>query len=260
MKSNLFAYGFRSHFFLAGVAGVVLIPLWAVSFVAGTSIGSGWPPTLWHAHEMLFGFIASAIAGFMLTAIPSWTGQKGFAGRPLIALAIVWLAARVLIVTSSWWPPLLPTIVDLAFLPLLAVLVMIPLIRSRNRNTPLLAVLGAFWLTNVAFHIGLLHHDAPLARNALIVGIDITLLLVTVIGGRIVPAFTSAALRQQGVDGVLKLDSSRVSSSYATRSVKVPPMSTATLSLRTRYLSWSSSRTRVSADRAELSSGGCRKR
>jgi uncharacterized protein involved in response to NO len=204
VKSNLFAYGFRSHFFLAGVAAVVLVPLWAVSFVAGTSIGSGWPPTLWHAHEMLFGFIASAIAGFMLTAVPSWTGQKGFAGRPLIALALVWLAARVLIASSALWPPLLPAIVDLAFLPLLAVLVMIPLIRSRNHNTPLLGVLGAFWLTNLAFHIGLLHHDAPLARNALIIGIDITLLLVTVIGGRIVPAFTTAALRQQGVGGVLK--------------------------------------------------------
>jgi len=204
MKSNLFAYGFRSQFFLAGVAALALVPLWAVSFVAGTSIGSGWPPTLWHAHEMLFGFIASAIAGFMLTAVPSWTGQKGFAGRPLIALALVWLAARLLILTSSLWPPLLPAIVDLAFLPLLGVLVMIPLVRSRNRNTPLLAVLAAFWLTNVVFHVGLWHHDAPLARNALIIGIDITLLLVTVIGGRIVPAFTSAALRQQGIDGALK--------------------------------------------------------
>jgi uncharacterized protein involved in response to NO len=203
MKVNLFAYGFRSQFFLAGAAAVLLVPLWAVGFIAGTSFGSGWPPTLWHAHEMLFGFIASAIAGFMLTAVPSWTGQKGFAGLPLIALALLWIAARVLIVTSAVWPPLLPTIVDLAFLPLLAVLVMIPLIRSRNRNTPLLAVLGALWLTNLMFHVGLLRHDAPLARHALIVGIDITLLLVTVIGGRIVPAFTTAALRQQGVTGVL---------------------------------------------------------
>jgi len=91
---------------------------------------------------MLFGFIASAIAGFMLTAVPSWTGQKGFAGIPLIALALVWIAARVLIMTSASWPLMLPTIVDLAFLPLLAVLVMIPLIRSRNRNTPLLGSSG----------------------------------------------------------------------------------------------------------------------
>ncbi len=200
MKFSLFAYGFRSQFFLAGMAAALLVPMWAWSFIAGTPLGTGWPPTLWHAHEMLFGFIACAIAGFMLTAIPSWTGQKGFAGRPLMVLAAVWIAARILIATSPAWPAILPALVDLAFLPLLAVLVMIPLLRSRSRNTPLLAVLGAFWLTDVAFYIGLLRHDAPLALKAVIVGIDITLLLVTVIGGRIVPAFTTSALRAQGLN------------------------------------------------------------
>jgi uncharacterized protein involved in response to NO len=204
MKSNLFAYGFRSHFFLAGMAALLLVPLWAMSFVAGTPIGSGWPPTLWHGHEMLFGFIASAIAGFMLTAVPSWTGQKGFAGRPLIALALVWLSGRLLIASSSLWPPWVPMTADLAFLPMLAVLVMIPLLRSKSRNTPLLIVLGALWLTNLVFHVALIHRDAPLARHSLIVGIDIALFLLTVIGGRIVPAFTASALRERGIEGTLK--------------------------------------------------------
>jgi uncharacterized protein involved in response to NO len=204
VKTSLFAYGFRANFFLAGIAAVLLIPLWAVSFVAGTSLGSGWPPTLWHAHEMLFGFIAIAIAGFMLTAVPSWTGQKGFAGAPLIALAAVWVSARLLIASSSMWPPLLPAIVDLAFLPVLAVLVVIPLLRVKNRNAALLIVLGALWLTNLVFHIALIQHNEPRALHSLVVGIDIVLLLMTVIGGRIVPAFTSAALKQQGVEGGLK--------------------------------------------------------
>lgn len=62
------------------------VPLWAFSFVFGTSLGSIWPPPLWHGHEMLFGFIASAIAGFLLTAVPSWTGQKGVSGHPLSVL------------------------------------------------------------------------------------------------------------------------------------------------------------------------------
>jgi uncharacterized protein involved in response to NO len=204
MKLRLFAYGFRSQFFLAGMAAVLLVPIWACSFIAGTPLGSGWPPTLWHAHEMLFGFIACAVAGFMLTAVPSWTGQKGFAGRPLMILATVWIIARVLIATSPAWHPILPALVDLAFLPMLAALLAIPLLRSRNRNTPLLAVLGAFWLTDVVFYIGLLRHDAPLALKSIVVGIDITLLLVTVIGGRIVPAFTTSALRAQGLDTSLQ--------------------------------------------------------
>lgn len=203
MRFNLFAYGFRSQFLLAGLAAMVLVPLWALSFVWGTDIGTGWPPTLWHAHEMLFGFITCAIAGFMLTAVPSWTGQKGFAGFPLIVLAATWIAARILIGTSTLWPALLPAIVDLTFLPMLALLVMIPLIRSRSRNTPLLAVLTALWLANLVFHVGLMNHDAPLAHKAIIAGIDITLLLITVIGGRIVPAFTSSALRQRGIETTL---------------------------------------------------------
>jgi uncharacterized protein involved in response to NO len=203
MRFNLFAYGFRSQFLLAGFGAMVLIPLWTLSFVWGADIGTGWPPTLWHAHEMLFGFITCAIAGFMLTAVPSWTGQKGFAGPPLMALAITWVAARILIGTSRFWPPLLPSIVDLAFLPMLALLVMIPLIRSRNRNTPLLAVLAALWVANLIFHVGLLHHDSPLAHKAIIAGIDVTLLLITVIGGRIVPAFTTSALRQRGIETTL---------------------------------------------------------
>ncbi len=203
MKLSLFAYGFRPHFLLAGLAALILIPLWALSFVAGTPLGSGWPPSLWHGHEMLFGFITCAIAGFLLTAVPSWTGQKGYAGAPLVALALVWLIARVMILSSWLWPPILTAAADLAFLPLLTVLVVVPLARQRNRNTPLLLVLGMLWLTNLAFHIAVIRSDPPLARHALMLGIDIVLILVTIIGGRIVPAFTASALRQQGVPSAL---------------------------------------------------------
>lgn len=203
MKSNLFAYGFRSQFLLAGLAGLLLVPLWALSFVVGLPVGSGWPPTLWHAHEMLFGFIISAIAGFMLTAVPSWTGQKGFAGRPLIVLALLWLAARVLIASPALWPALLVSAIDLAFLPVLALFIAWPLLRENNRNTPLLGILGVLWLSNLVFHLGVIRHDTPLALHAAIVGIDIVLILVTVIGGRIIPAFTTTALRPMGMGGLV---------------------------------------------------------
>jgi len=147
---------------------------------------------------MLFGFIVAAIAGFLLTAVPSWTGARGFAGWPLRLLAALWVLGRIGVSTSALWPPLPVAVLDLAFLPALAACVLPPLARERNRNTPLLAVLAALWGTHVAFYWGLLHADAGFARHALLVGIDIVLLLVTVIGGRIVPAFTSTALRQRG--------------------------------------------------------------
>ena len=204
MRSSVFAYGFRPHFLLAGMAGLLLVPLWALSFVFGTPLGSGWPPALWHGHEMLFGFITSAIAGFLLTAVPSWTGQKGFAGVPLIVLTVLWLGARLLIASSGLWPALLTAAVDLAFLPALALLLAPPLLRQRNRNTPLLIVLGLLWLTNLMFHVALLHNNPPLALHALVIGIDIVLVLVTVVGGRIVPAFTTSAFRQRGITDLVR--------------------------------------------------------
>jgi len=107
MRTSLFAYGFRAQFLLAGCAALLLVPVWASNLVLGTPLGSTWPPTLWHGHEMLYGFIASAIAGFLLTAVPSWTGEKGFAGWPLMMLAGIWLAARLLIASSAGLSPLL---------------------------------------------------------------------------------------------------------------------------------------------------------
>src|SRR6476620_1052681 len=82
VRLAVFSYGFRPFFLLAGIAAGLLVPAWVLNFAFGVSLGASWPPTLWHAHEMLFGFVASAVAGFLLTAVPSWTGQKGFAGRP----------------------------------------------------------------------------------------------------------------------------------------------------------------------------------
>lgn len=204
MKFNLFSYGFRPGFLFAGIAAVLLVPLWAWNFVSGAPLGSSWPPTLWHGHEMLFGFLGSALAGFLLTAVPSWTGLKGVSGRPLVVLAGVWLAARLFIATSGWWPAPLIAAVDLSFLPLLGFLVGGPLLRPRNRNAVLLVVLGALWLTDLIFHVALIRKNSVLAGHALNIGIDIVLTLVTVIGGRIVPAFTAAALRQQGVQGAVQ--------------------------------------------------------
>ena len=203
MRCSLFAYGFRPFFLAAGISALVLVPWWAGAFAFGLPLGSDWPPTLWHAHEMLFGFIAAAIAGFLLTAVPSWTGQRGFAGRPLVLLATVWALGRLLVGSSGLWPLALVAALDLAFLPALAGMLAWPLLRSRNRNTPLLVVLGLLWLANATFYRALAHGNAALAATALRIGIDIVLLLMTVIGGRIIPAFTSSGLKARGDSGAL---------------------------------------------------------
>ena len=201
MRMTLFAYGFRPFFLLAGVAALLLVPLWALHVLEAVPLAVRWPASLWHGHEMLFGFIMSAIAGFMLTAVPSWTGQPGFSGRPLIVLASLWLAARVMIATAARWPAFATAVIDLAFLPVLAGLLAWPLLRARNRNTPLLLALGALWLCNLAFHRALLAGHAAQASHALEIGVDLVLVMVTMIGGRIVPAFTASALRLVGRAG-----------------------------------------------------------
>ena len=198
MHVALFRYGFRPFFLAAGLSALVLVPWWASSFAFGAPLGTGWPPTLWHGHEMLFGFIVAAIAGFLLTAVPSWTGQRGFAGRSLVLLTVLWVLGRLFVASSASWPMAFVAGVDLSFLPILAAMVALPLLRARSRNTPLLMVLAVLWLCDAAFYWALRGGNAPAASHALLIGIDVMLVLVTVVGGRIVPAFTTSALKASG--------------------------------------------------------------
>jgi uncharacterized protein involved in response to NO len=196
----LFAYGFRPFFWGAGAFAVVGIVAWLWIVAGGRTPFGAAPPMLWHGHEMLFGFVGAAIAGFLLTAVPSWTGARGFGGSPLVLVSSLWLAGRLAFAaqgTLPWW---LVASCELLFLPSLVLLVAPPLLRSRNRNTPLLAVLAAIWLADGYFMLSLRDADPAAARHALLLALDVVLLLVTVIGGRVVPAFTASGLRQAGIE------------------------------------------------------------
>lgn len=200
----MFAYGFRAFFLAAAASALVLVSWWAAAVGGVLPLPARWPGSLWHGHEMLHGFVVAAIAGFLLTAVPSWTGRRGFGGAPLVVMFAVWLAGRIACAANGWVPPLLVAAIDLAFLPVLAGWIAPPLIRERNRNTPLLAVLGALWAANAMFHLALWRGDAALASTALLATVNLVLLLVTVIGGRITPSFTSTALRMRGVTATVR--------------------------------------------------------
>jgi uncharacterized protein involved in response to NO len=206
MRSAIFSSGFRASFLAAAASATILVPLWVLIWGFGGSLETNWPPTLWHAHEMLFGFIAAAITGFLLTAVPSWTGRRGFAGWPVGALSAAWVLARVLIASSTHWSALLVATVDVGFLIAVGAFIAPPLLRAGNRNTALLVVLGSLAACNVTFHWAVAHHDAEMARHSILIAIDISLLLVTIVGGRIVPAFTANALRStQSPAGIVTL-------------------------------------------------------
>lgn len=194
----MFDHGFRPFFLLAGLHAFAVVPVWLYFYAHhGAPFGS-LPTMYWHSHEMLNGFVVAAIAGFMLTAVPSWTGTRGFGGVPLIVLVTLWLAGRVAMASAGSMPFWLVTIAELAFLPALAALLVPPLFRSGNRNMRLLVVLGALWLADAAFVVSLGSGNLALAGRATNFGINVVLILVTVIGGRIVPAFTANALRGHG--------------------------------------------------------------
>jgi uncharacterized protein involved in response to NO len=191
--AGLFALGFRPFYTLAGIFAVAAVAVWLLSLAAVFHIGGYLPGVFWHSHEMVFGFATAVMAGFLLTAVRNWTGLPTPTGLALAALAAVWFAGRVLIITG---PPLLAAIVDVAFIPALAAAIAAPIIRSRNqRNYKIVVILLLIALANVVFHLalrGLL--PAWLIRTTVVTALDLITLLFAIVAGRVIPAFTKNAI------------------------------------------------------------------
>jgi len=196
----VFAIGFRPFFLLAGLAAVVLMPLWLLVHSGAWDTASPLGPMLWHGHEMLFGFATAVIAGFVLTAVPNWTGHPTAHGPSLALLCAIWILGRVCLLIGDPVPAWLALLVDVAFLPALAAAIAPALIRARNRRNfvfPALLVLLA--LLNLAVHLAAMGKIDVDPARALRATIGIVVVMMVVIGGRIIPSFTRNALPQSGV-------------------------------------------------------------
>jgi uncharacterized protein involved in response to NO len=197
----LFAYGFRPFFLGAALQAVVAIPLWLLALEGLGADFHGMQPLQWHIHEMLFGFVGAAAAGFVLTAVPNWTTRRGYFGPPLMALFALWLAARITINPFITVPLWVPFLFDVFFIPALIGLILPSLVRSRNRKNYMIAgMLGLYGLANILCWLELMGWAHGTWDSGVTLGFDLVLLLVTVIGGRIVPSFTSSSLHRQGVE------------------------------------------------------------
>jgi uncharacterized protein involved in response to NO len=199
----LFSYGFRPFFLAAALLAALAVPLWLLILVAGTELPSFLPLVLWHGHEMLFGYATAVLAGFLLTATPSWSGLPPVAGGPLAGLALLWLASR----TASWFGGGLPAtamIVDLAFLPALALAVAPHLQASARRNLVFLPLLGALFMANLAVDLDGVGQLPGLGSMAFRAALDLFALLIALIGGRVVPSFTANALKASGAAAQLR--------------------------------------------------------
>jgi uncharacterized protein involved in response to NO len=191
----LFALGFRPFFLAAGFAGVAL-PLAWLAVLRGDVAAPAWlDPFLWHGHEMLFGFVAAAIAGFLLTAVPAWTATPPIRGAPLAALVFVWTAGRFALAFAGSLPAGLVAALDLAFPVALLVAVGRPIVRARaKRQAGVLAALTALTGANALVHLDALGAAPGAARPALHLAIVFVAVLILVVGGRITPAFTQNAI------------------------------------------------------------------
>lgn len=195
----LLAYPFRPFFLLTGLYGGLLVAAWVAFLFAGLPLPLGVNPAQWHAHELLFGMVPAAIAGFLLTAMCNWTGASPLRGGGLLALVLLWTAGRVAMWTSGYLPLWLVAAVDLAFLPALALYAGRVLIRHGNRrNLVLTAMLGVLALSNLAMHLGFGGVWPAGARVGEVLAMDLIAVIMIVIGGRITPAFTANWLRMSG--------------------------------------------------------------
>lgn len=205
--SVFLSYGFRP-FFLFGpaYAAVAMIAwmAWIGIHAAGgqiISMSTDFPPFRWHAHEMLFGYGLAIITGFFLTAVPSWTASKPISGKPLGALVLLWLAGRVVIWFSASLPPVVVASVDMAYIPFLMVLVFPKLMaRKTPRNLIFLPILAALFVANTLVHLERMDVEWASMETGHWLALDILLMMIVIIGGRIIPAFTTNTLRKLGED------------------------------------------------------------
>ena len=196
----LFEYGFRPFFLLVGLHGALMVPAWLAVLYGAIVLPDRMPPLFWHAHQMVYGFAAAGLAGFMLTAVPNWTGAPARRGLPLVGLVLLWVAGRLAMTLPGPLPPWLAATVDLAFVPALALAIVAPLLASgAPRNLMLLVPLMLFWVGDALMQADFLGIAGDTAMVGARLGIDVMLLMIAVIGGRIVPTFTANALRAAGI-------------------------------------------------------------
>jgi uncharacterized protein involved in response to NO len=194
----LFEYGYRPFFLLVALDGAVLVPLWVAAVFGWIALPAEMNVS-WHAHQMVYGFVAAGLAGFMLTAVPNWTAESPLRGLPLAALALLWIAGRIVMSFPALFSPRLAAGFDLAFIPALALGIIGPLLVARNaRNLMLLVPLAVFWIGDWLMQAEFTGSTENTARIGERIGIDVMLLMITVIGGRIIPTFTTNALRAAG--------------------------------------------------------------
>jgi uncharacterized protein involved in response to NO len=206
-KLALFRKGFRPFFLLAGVYAALAVPLWLLALNGMMNPGAYFGGIFWHAHEMLFGYAVAVIAGFLLTAIGNWTSKETAVGWPLAALTALWIIGRVAVLFADRMPRPLAAVLDLAFLPVLAVVCARPMVATKNqRNYPFVGMLTALFVANLLMHLHALGVTPGFARKGAWFATHVIILMIVVMSGRVVPMFTRNATGKKSIRNLPRLD------------------------------------------------------
>jgi uncharacterized protein involved in response to NO len=200
-STGVWGRAFRPFFLGSAIYAAVAIPCWILVWIGVLPAPRWLIPMWWHGHEMMFGFVAAAIAGFLLTASPVWTGGPALVGMPLAALVGLWVGGRIALAASGVLPARVVAVIDTSFLPAVALAAVRTLRGSGQwRNYAVVGVIVALAAANGAMHAEALGLVSGAAGPALRFAVDVVIVLILVIGGRITPAFTRNALRRRGLE------------------------------------------------------------
>lgn len=195
----LLGQGFRPFFLMAALWAVVAMVLWVVMLSGRAPLPVRFDPVTWHAHEFLFGYLSAVLAGFVLTAVPNWTGRMPVTGWPLAGLAGLWIAGRAAVAFSAGLPWQAVMAADLAMIATLLALLLREVIPGRNwRNLPVLALIAVYGLGNALFHVEAERQGVAFDGVGMRLGLAGAVMLISLIGGRIVPGFTRNWLAARG--------------------------------------------------------------
>lgn len=197
----LFGFGFRPFFLFGALWAAVAMFLWIMALSGALDLPTRFDPVSWHAHEFLFGYLGAVLAGFLLTAVPNWTGRLPLVGWPLAALFALWGAGRAAVLVSALLPPGIAAVIDLAFPLVLGATILREIVAGRNwRNLMVLGLLAVFTLANAIFHLEVARGEYAAQGTGLRLGLATAIMMIGVIGGRIIPSFTRNWLAREGRD------------------------------------------------------------
>ncbi len=193
------SYAFRPFFLLNGLFAIVVVSTWLLALHGGKLALAAATTPYWHGHEMVVGFAMAAMAGFVLTAVATWTDRPPLHGKLLGVLVFTWLLGRLAMMAATWLPYGLVAVADAVFPFLLTLLVGREVVAGGSRrNYPIVAITLVLAVLNLLYHLGALRIVPGMDRLALYFLIHVLLLMITVIAGRIIPNFTANWLRARG--------------------------------------------------------------